>query len=175
MARDAFQIDPDQKYPTLPGAPIVEAVLYWQAAATVELDESSLQSKLAPSFPEYEIATQHNIETAFSGSPKGMEFKQSANWEGFRLTRMENDEPAFVCQLKRSGVVVSRLAPYKNWDEFAPEALRFWRMFAEIAQPSEVSRLSTRVISRIPIDSISEAAEYIDIADNVHHIAKGIR
>lgn len=165
MPSGMFQIDPSKQFPTLPRAPIVEAVLHWQAAASVELDESSLRGKLAASFPQYEIAPQHNIETAFSGSPKGVEFKQSANWEGFRLTRTEGDKPAFVCQFKRSGIVVSRLAPYKNWDEFAPEAVRFWQTFVELAQPSEIARLSTRFISQIPLASIAEAGQYIDIAE----------
>lgn len=151
MPRGTFQIDPSREFPTLPRAPIVEAVLHWQAAASVELDESSLRDKLAASFPQYEIAPQHNIEAAFSGSPKGVEFKQSANWGGFRLTRKEHDKPAFVCQFKQNGIVVSRLAPYKKWDEFAPEAVRFWQTFVEPAQPSEIARLSTRFISQIPL------------------------
>jgi len=165
LSGGAFQIDPSKRFPTLPRAPIVEAVLQWQAAASVELNESTLRGKLAASFADYEITPQHNIETAFSGSPQGMELRHSATREGFRLTKKENDKPAFVCQFNRSGIVVSRLAPYKNWDEFAPEAVRFWETFAEVAQPSEIARLSTRFISQIPIGSVPEAGQYIDIAE----------
>jgi uncharacterized protein (TIGR04255 family) len=163
LASGPFQFDTSKEFPTLPRAPIVEAVLHWQAAASVKLDES-LREKLAASFAQYEIAPQHNIEAAFSASTKGTEFKQSANWEGFRLIRKENDKPAFVCQFTRNGIVVSRLAPYRNWDEFAQEAVRFWDSFVEIAQPSEVARLSTRFISQIPIASISEVGQYLDVA-----------
>ncbi len=165
MTSGPFQFDPSKVFPTLPRAPIVEAVLHWQAAASVELEEPSLREKLAASFPQYTIAPQHNIEAAFSASTKGTEFTQSANWEGFRLTRTENDKPAFVCQFTRNGIVVSRLAPYKNWDEFSPEAVRFWELFVEIAQPSEIVRLSTRFISQIPIAAISEVGQYLDVAD----------
>ena len=165
MPSGTFQIDPLKEFPTLRFAPIVEAVLHWQAAASVELDASTLRGKLEASFPQYEIAPQHNIEAAFSTSTKGTEFKQSANWEGFRLTKKENDKPAFVCQFTRSGIVVSRLAPYKKWDEFATEAVRFWQTYVEIAQPNEIARLSTRFISQIPIASLAEAGQYIDIAE----------
>ena len=105
-----FQLDLSKQFPTLPHAPIVEAVLQWQAAASVELDNSSLRGKLAASFREYEIAPQHNIETAFTGSAKGVEVKQSTSWEGFRLTKKENDQPAFVCQFKQNGIVVRQSA-----------------------------------------------------------------
>jgi uncharacterized protein (TIGR04255 family) len=165
LASGPFQFDPSKVFPTLPRAPIVEAVLHWQAAASVELVESSLRGKLEESFPEYEIVPQHNIETAFTGSAQGVEIKQSATREGFRLTKKEGDKPVFVCQFTRNGIVVSRLAPYKNWGEFAPEAVRFWRSFVEIAQPSEIARLSTRFISQIPIALISEVEQYIDIAE----------
>lgn len=165
MVSGMFQLDLSKQFPTLPHAPIVEAVLQWQAAASVELDDSSLRGQLAASFPQYEIAPQHNIETAFTGSAKGVEIKQSTTWEGFRLTKKEDDQPAFVCQFKQNGIVVSRLAPYRSWDHFAPEALRFWQTFVEIAQPSEIARLNTRYISQIPIASIPEVGKYIDVAE----------
>ena len=75
MSGGTFQIDPSKRFPTLPRAPIVEAVLQWQAAASVELDESAFRGKLATSFADYEITPQHNIEAAFRGSAKGVEFK----------------------------------------------------------------------------------------------------
>lgn len=160
-----FQLDLSKKFPALPHAPIIEAVLHWQAAASLKLDQAALQRKLTDSFPKYESAPQHNIETALSGSPQGMELKQSTNWDGFRLTRKENDQPAFICQFKRSGLVVSRLAPYKDWEEFESEALRFWDAFVEIGQPTEIARLSTRYISQIAVNSISEVQDYIDIGE----------
>ncbi len=163
MSGGAFQIDHSKQFPAL-RAPIVEAVLHWQAPASSNLDESSLQTKLKNSFPEWDIVPQHNIEAAFTGSDQGMEFKQATTREGFRLTKKENGKAAFVCQFKRSGIVVSRLAPYKSWDDFAPQANQFWQTFVEIAKPREIVRLSTRFISLIPIASIEVARDYIDIA-----------
>ena len=162
MVNGKFQLDLSKRFPTLPRAPIVEAVLQWQAAATVEWDETTLRDKLTASFAQYEIAPQHNIETALTGSAKGLELKHSTTWEGFRLTKKEEGKPAFVCQFKQNGIVVSRLAPYKKWEQFEPEALRFWQTFVEIAEPVEIARLSTRFISQVSIDSMSEVGDYID-------------
>ena len=165
MVSGKFQLDLSKEFSTLPRAPIVEAVLHWQAAASSKLDQAALQTTLSESFSEYEITPQHNIETALSGSPQGVELKHSTAWEGFRLTKQENDRPVFVCQFKHSGLVVSRLAPYKNWDEFESEALRLWEAFVKIALPSEIARISTRFISQIEINSISAVRDYIDIAE----------
>ncbi len=166
MAGGKFRIERSKVFATLPNAPIVEAVLHWQSAAFVSLNEAELPKQLVQFFPDYQIAQQHNLEAAFTGSPRGIELKQTTNWEGVRLTKNEGDKPAFVCQFKRDGVVVSRLAPYKDWSEFSSEALKFWEAFLEIGKPREIARLSVRYISQIQIQSIAEIRDFIEEIDD---------
>ncbi len=91
-----------------------------------------------------------------------MEVRHSKAWEGFRLTKEEEGQPAFVCQFRRDGLVFSRLAPYDSWPSFKKEAMKFWEKFVEIGKPPEIAKLSMRYISQIPINSTSEVKKFID-------------
>ncbi len=165
MPGSKFKIDPAKDFPTLPHAPIVEAVLHWQAAATVQFNETQLADQLKAAFPDYQVGQQHNLETAFRKTEKGAEFKQTANWDGVRLTKRENERPVFVCQFKADGLVFSRLAPYLDWPNFEGESRRFWEKFVELGKPVEIARLSCRYISQIQIDEIGEVGEYLDVGN----------
>lgn len=162
MPVSKFNIDHAKEFPTLPHAPIVEAVLHWQAAATVQFNETQLAEQLQAAFSDYQVGQQHNLEAAFTGTKKGVEFKQTANWDGVRLTKSEDGRPVFICQFKTDGLVFSRLAPYLNWSNFEEESRRFWEKFVELGKPVEIARLSCRYISQIQIDEISEVGEYLD-------------
>jgi len=157
-----FQIDHSKNFPHLANAPIVEAVLHWQAAASTQPNKEALEARLKESFSDYEVTPQHNIEMALSESSDGMEMRHSRAWEGFRLVKKEEGQDAFVCQFKRDGLIFSRLGPYQGWLEFEKESLRFWRKFVEICKPPEIAKLSTRYISQIPIAKVSELGNFID-------------
>ncbi len=158
--RGKFQLDFSKVFPALPQAPIVEAVLHWQAAASTEWDETALRDKLSKSFPEYEIAPQHNIDSEW------LDDSRSPAIAGLRLTKKVGGRPAFTAQFKQNGLIFSRLAPYPGWPEFEREALRFWRAFLDIAKPNEIARLSTRFISQISLHSISEVQDYVNVAES---------
>lgn len=158
-----LEIDLSKEFPHLPRAPIVEAVIQWQATGTKDVLESHLRSHLEGAFPDYEIAPQHSLEAAFEGSDKGMELRQRSSWQGFRLTRLSDGNPQFVCQFRQDGIVVSRLAPYEGWNQFLPEAIRFWKTFTEIREPKSIARLSTRYISQMPVRSMVEIADLLNV------------
>lgn len=147
----------------MPNAPIVEAVLHWQAAASRELHIDDLRQKLSDEFSDYELAPQQNIQAELKGSQTGMQMMHSTDWIGFRLTKKEAGKAAFVCQFKKDGLVFSRLAPYLGWGNFATEAMRFWRSFLRIAEPKEIGVLTTRFISQIPVKSVEESAQFVPL------------
>ena len=163
MSSPKFQIDTAKEFPFLPNAPIVEAVIHWQSAASVDFDPANLESDLAARFSEYQLHTQQNFSAAVSDAQQGMSIQHS--WDGFRLTKTESEEPVFVCQFKPSGLVFSRLAPYLGWTNFLEEGIRFWTTFTEIAKPAEIARLSTRFISQIPVKNPADVAEYTEIGE----------
>ena len=161
MVQVKFELDQSEDFRTLQNAPIVEAILHWQAAAQSDPDSSEWEKELRRRFSDYEIELQHNFETALTKSAEGVELKHSTAWEGFRLTKQEDGQPIFVCQFKRDGLIFSRLQPYQGWDKFEPEAIRFWEVFVDLSEAIEVAQLSTRYISKIPISSLPNVSDYI--------------
>lgn len=160
-----MQIDHDRQFPTLPSAPIVEAVLYFKATTSAELSQDNLRTELSETFPNYEIANQHNLEAAFRDSTEGVEFHHRSNWEGLKLTASGEESPNFVCQFKRDGVIFSQLAPYRDWQVFQSEALKFWKKFVDIGNPVELAQIDVRFISQIPMENAAQAKEFIESPD----------
>ncbi len=157
-----LDIDTAKKFPNLPRAPIVEAVVHWQAPPTQQLEQTTLQEKLAETFAGYALQVQVNQELGVSGDPGGFEVKQRTNWEGVRLNSPKKGPAKFVCQFLKTGVVFSQLAPYQGWPKFIQEAKRFWGKYRELADPEIVSSLSVRYISQMPVQSSDDVGNCIE-------------
>jgi uncharacterized protein (TIGR04255 family) len=154
-----FTIDLDEKFPRLATAPITEAMVHWQAQATVPLG-NSLQQQLQeylPDYPHYESIQEFTVELgAVDGT--SAEVRQQTQWQGLKLRNAEN---TYVAQFTSQGVIFSRLAPYEQWSSFQAEAMRFWNAFLRIAQPLAIQRLGVRYINRIPLDRDEQPSKYI--------------
>lgn len=157
-----LEINTSKKFPNLPRAPIVEAVVHWQAPPTRQLDQQSLQSELANEFEDYVTQMQINQELGVIGNPENIEIKQKTNWEGVRLNSPKQGQAKFVCQFLKTGVAFSQLAPYQGWPLFIQEARRLWAKYVELAQPTSVSPLSLRYISQIPVRSSADVGDCIE-------------
>jgi uncharacterized protein (TIGR04255 family) len=153
-----FQIDVDHDFPHLPRAPIVEAVIHWQASPSRTLDREELKRDLEQRFTDYSLHAQHRIEAALSASAEGVEARQRTRWGGFRLTSANEKH---VCQVTPNAVVFSRLAPYKDWPTFVTEALRYWDAFVALAAPVSVERLGVRFINQIELKETEQAADVV--------------
>ena len=158
-----LEINVDKKFPNLPNAPIVEAVVHWQAIPKVPLEEETLQKELASSFGDYIAGPQFNQQIGLKDVPGLLEVRQERIWQGVRLSSPDDKEPKFVCQFMKNGIAFSRLAPYEGWQGFISEADRFWRKYVEFGQPSSVSQLSVRYISQIPVQSSVNVGEYLSL------------
>ncbi|NMC21715.1 MAG: TIGR04255 family protein [Thermogutta sp.] len=158
---DPLKIDPEERFPRLARAPIVEAVIHWQARAEAALDREALEAYLRERLPEYPLLRpQHEVRLEHELGPSASAIRRSESWQGFRLFSKDERQ---VAQFTRNGFVFSRLAPYEGWDSFAEEAKRLYRIHAEIAKPSEIERLGVRFINRIvPFDPDS-AADYLTV------------
>lgn len=161
MAQDDFVIDVEKDFPHLPNAPIVEAVMVWQATPTIDVPPESFSRAISTSFPEYETAQIHRFEATVAGAADGAQVRKQEPADATRLQKSANGKPQFVAQMKPDGVIFSRLAPYVDWNEFASEAGRFWACFAKTYQPETIARLSVRYISEISVGSLDEARKYL--------------
>jgi uncharacterized protein (TIGR04255 family) len=142
-------IDPDEEFPHLQHAPIIEAVIYWQANTSNLLEQSTLKQELSSRLPSYPICQpQHNIRIEASGTEDGSsEVIHQTQWNGFRLQDQHNH---YVAQFTPRGVVFSRLEPYENWVNFLVETKKVWDVYQDLAQPITLDTLGVRYINRIP-------------------------
>ena len=154
----SFHINVNEKFPRLSRAPIVEAVIQWQATPTLPLEQANLLDVLKTRFPEFKCETLHEVEAAFAGSPQGMELRHRSQWNGFRLT---SHDQKHVCQFKPNTVVFSRLAPYEDWGQLTQASQPFWNAFRELAAPIMIDRVSVRFISEVKLNEGEDVADYV--------------
>ncbi len=141
-----------ETFPNLTAAPIVEAVIHWRARAARSLQPHELQELLTRRLPEYpKCQPQHYLEfqAQLEGESASTVLRRDTG-HGLRLTSEDGRQ---IVQFTRDGVAFSRLTPYERWDAFAAEGQRVWRVFLELAQPTEIQRLGVRFINRVlPIE-----------------------
>ncbi len=155
MPREPFQIDLSERFPHLPSAPVVEAVIHWQARAGRTLSLANLQENLTERLPDYpNREPQHLLRFAAHGSIAS----QNSDWYGMRVS---DPEKRYIAQFTRDGLVFSRLAPYNDWTTFSREARRCWSIFVELAAPSEIQRLGVRFINKISSANLDNLGDYL--------------
>jgi len=146
-AQPVFKLDLSERFPHLPRAPIVEAVIHWRARSEQRLAREDLRRELTSALPDYPtIKTQHELHFESALGRDGAAVSSRDEWHGFRL---ESTDGRYIAQFTRGGFVFSRVTPYENWDRFAAEAKRLWQIHVSLAKPSEIERLGVRFINRI--------------------------
>lgn len=159
MNSPKFQIDLTEKFPTLPNAPIVEAVLQFNAPPSKPFQQSELKDLLEKEFPVYKILQQMHHESGFRGSSDGnVEMHHKAHWDGFRL---HSADKKYICQWKRNALVFSRLQPYETWPKLVQAAMPFWESYRSTGEPSIIEGIGVRVISQIPLKENEKPSKYV--------------
>jgi len=157
-----FKIDHSKTFARLPNAPIVEAVIQLVAAPAEAWNQEELKAKLASRFPDYELKTIHRMAAHFqiaSSAEKSLEIQE--DWDGFRLTSVDG---RYVSQFKPDNVIVSRLAPYEDWERFTDVASLFWNVYLELAKPVAIDRIGVRFISKIDLKEDESPGDFVDDA-----------
>jgi len=146
-----LKIDVTESFQHLEHAPIVEAVIEIRTRVESPWEESALRDELKAKLPSYpKIFSQsefrHELKVK-AGQPPEQLF-HDMGWRGLRL---ESADGHYIAQFNRDGFVFSRLQPYESWDQFKEEAMRLWKVYAELAKSQEVQRLGVRFINRITL------------------------
>lgn len=146
-----LKIDVAESFQHLEHAPIVEAVIEIRTRVESPWEESALREQLKAKLPSYpKIISQsefrHELKVK-AGQPPEQTF-HDLGWKGLRL---QSADDHYIAQFTRDGFVFSRLQPYESWDQFKEEAMRLWKVHAELAKSLEVQRLGVRFINRITL------------------------
>jgi len=147
MADGVFTFDLNESFPRLARAPIVEAVIHWQARAQSKLEPEALDAALAgrlSQYPKREPIQQVELLAAISEKDAFPLVKHSRGWQGIRV---KSDDGRYVIQFTRDGLVFSRAQEYEHWEPFVKSAMEAWRAYLEIAAPLETQRLGVRFIN----------------------------
>jgi uncharacterized protein (TIGR04255 family) len=140
-----------------------EAVIHGQARAERPWEPNDLQAKMAERLPEYPNSCfQRQLEFAAQGvmgpNESHATASQRSSWHGIRLS---TPDKLYIAQFTRDGFTFSRMHPYNEWASFSTEARRLWRIFVELATPSEVQQLAVRFINRIATATLDNLGDYL--------------
>lgn len=124
------------------------------------LQPDELRTQLAdrlPDYPQLQNQQELQFQAEFAADGTSTQIRRDS-WRGFRLT---SSDKLHIAQFNRDGLVFSRLQPYEDWENFPEEAQRLWKIFLELAEPSEVQRLGVRFINRIALTELSDVRRYL--------------
>lgn len=148
---EQFLIDVEEKFPHLPKAPIVEAVVDIRTNAEAPWEEANIQNQLKKELPDYPKIMSQRKFTQEIKIGLGLETggKQSFHDLGWNGCRLQSKDQLNIAQFNRDGFVFSRLMPYENWEQLTKERMRLWDIYISLAHPSGIQRIGLRFINKI--------------------------
>ncbi|MFM7516789.1 MAG: TIGR04255 family protein [Pirellula sp.] len=154
-----FSIDLDEKFDSLSNAPIVEAVIQFNAPPSRPFDQEKLKTFLQTRFVGYKTHGQMQVEAGFENSSDGnVAMHHKAHWDGYRL---RSEDGKYICQWKPSALVFSRLQPYHSWPEMLSAVTPFWTEYQEVGRPEIIEAIGVRYISQIPLKENEKLTRYV--------------
>lgn len=142
----------NQAFAHLDHSPIVEAIFYWQSRSNKDWATPDLRLEIQKRLPDYpNIREEKNLEIGISQSLDDTETPLQTSKKVFMGLRLQSKEEPHIALFRPDGFTFSRLRPYEEWKSFETEAIRLWRVYRELAEPSEIQRLGVRFINQIPL------------------------
>ncbi|HMO16194.1 MAG TPA: TIGR04255 family protein [Pirellulaceae bacterium] len=154
-----FSIDLSEQFTSLRNAPIVEAVIQFNAPPVEPFEQTKLKELLELRFAGYKLHGQVQVEAGFESSVDGnVAMHHKSHWDGFRL---QSDDCKYICQWKRSSLVFSRLQPYETWPKLLQAAMPFWTAYQEVGRPDIIEGIGVRFISQIPVKENEKLSKFV--------------
>ena len=166
-----FVIDVDEKFPALPHAPSVEAIIDIRVTPENRPDEESLKNFVQKKFCDYQFRdSQREIQYQVTVSPNQPPNQtiQDRGWKGLRF---QSKDQKYIAQFNRDGFTLSRLEPYQSWNPFQAEAMRLWDGYVEFVKPGQIHRVGLRYVNRIQLPAGEfNFEDYLDVAGSTPKI-----
>ena len=110
-------------------------------------------------YPEHQSTRGFAGKLQFAPGKEPEAAAKDLGWQGLQfLSRDKKNIAKFQVDL----FSFSRLEPYETWESFSHEALRLWRIHADLSQPSEIERIGVRFINRFPLP---EGEKTVQVSD----------
>ena len=142
----------------LSSAPIVEALVNYQANAARLWKPDEIRPALAVRWPEHaDIQELRPVQIEVTQTPEGqLPPKVTSEMQGF-IFRSATQRSAH--QARRDGYTFSRLEPYEDWSSLEAGASAGWADYKEVLEPEELHAVAVRFINRVkfPLDGFKLA------------------
>ncbi|QJE95996.1 TIGR04255 family protein [Luteolibacter luteus] len=130
-------------------APVIEAILAFQADISSQWDSQDIRGGLPIHFPGFpEIQEQRTFEAALE-IVQGEEPRPSFHTNPAGIFLLHKGDRTAAIQLRRDGFAFSQLMPYPGWDHFIAEALEQWSIFQKWLGVDEPYSVFVRFINRL--------------------------
>jgi uncharacterized protein (TIGR04255 family) len=159
-ASNVVTMPPGQTYPHLAKAPIIEAIIEWRVKLDPNFPVDSLKRAGKILAPDYVVVRE---QRGFQYKVKaGKQLSHTTRDLGIQGYQFRSADKLRVATLKQDGFSFSRLRPYSRWEDVFTEAQRLWKIYREVAEPEEISRLGVRYINRIPLPMpVNDFSQYL--------------
>ena len=156
----------------LSNAPITEALIDLHVEPKPGLDFDGLKEFIGASDFGYYIKSpiSHGL-FGFKLTSDGNQPETTGTAEQVGI-RMHSADELYVAQCRLSGLTLSRLHPYEEWDKLVDETKRVWAIYRERLAPVRLTRVATRFINnlQLPLQSGDSYQVYlhklVDVPDD---------
>lgn len=143
-------INPNENFPHLDKAPIVEAAIDIRIVPSGTWDEKIIQNELKNKLLDYP-KLEPLRETRYQFNPPEFNNPKIEDFGCIGL-RLEAKNVPHIVQFNKTAFVFSRLKPYQDWQKFTQEAYRLFAIYYQLLRPTEIVRIGLRFINRIAVE-----------------------
>jgi uncharacterized protein (TIGR04255 family) len=130
--------------------------------------ELSALERAFPALPDDYQSTRQPITFSQAQLDLGPNAPSSVDVQKKQLGwRLGTKSGKYALQARSDWFIFSRLRPYSTWSEFAKEAEKVWRVFANIYTPSSIQGVSVRFINELGLSSGETVEKYLKFYINV--------
>jgi len=144
-------------------APITEAVIDIRLRTPTALDVEALKAVGESLVKDYEKPEgMQMLEFGFVSQP-GQPIQSNRVERGLAGYLSKSIDGKRFVQCRRDGFTLSRLAPYKGWDDAFAEASNLYCAYAKVAEIEEVTRIGVRFINRLllPANEVGDFSPFL--------------
>ena len=147
-------------YPTLPKAPITEALVDIRCKLPKGFNVDQFKiigAKISKDYPKEKVIRFQETKIDFKEEEQSVTTHRGIN--GYRY---ESSDGTKIVQLRLDGFTFNRLKPYKNWEEVRDDSLRIWNLYRESIKPEIINRIALRYINNLNIPMpINDFGDYL--------------
>lgn len=147
---------------SLANPPIVEMVLDFECdlapGQTLAALEGPARQRFEDSYPSFQtqFVQEYKFESSPQLPPNSSIQHRIAAWQFWDVSGKQ------LLQVRDQGFSFNRLAPYTSLDDYLPEVERVWRLYVDLALPTQIRLIRLRYINRILLPAETNRVELDD-------------